>query len=212
MIEIPFDRCVIFSTLEFDEITDRLASAIHDPHLRLAPELNKKYKHQRYYGWVGGCKFLATRILGHKYFHLPMFLSPTIKGNIVALQRGYEISLSVNLQNLTFVLLLAWMGGLITTFSFVLDKVLGNISNDRYFVTVGISFLLYLITIGYFYFASWRATRFFKYLFVQKLTGFAKPAPQPWVPTLPKVGAPSSATDWIRANLPSFPSKSDLNN
>ncbi len=213
MIKIPFERCVIFSTLEFDRLMHKLTSAIYDPYL--SQYSMEKPKHQSYWGQVDGSKFLATRIIGHKYIHLPLFLSPTIEGKIVDIHHGYEISLTVKLQNLTFIFLLAWLGGLVTTISFAIDKILGGIANGSYFTSVGISLLIYLLTIGYFYFSAWRSIRFFRYLFVQKLTGFATAKDandRPWVPNIQHIPSKNSATYWLKENLPSFPSSSNFKN
>ena len=110
MIKIPFDRCVILTTLDFEQISERLATAIYDPRFSADRSAERAPKHQYYCGQIHGFKFSASRLIGHKYFHLPLVLSPTIEGNINALSTGYEISLTAKLQNVTVVLLLTWLG------------------------------------------------------------------------------------------------------
>jgi hypothetical protein len=215
MIRIPFDRCVILTTLNFEQIISRLESAIYHPSLPLDHDSHRDSKHQYYYGQIRGFRFLATRIIGHKHAHLPLFLSPTIEGNIKALRNGYEISLGVNLQNLTFVLLLTWLGGLCSTISAVFDRAFINIEDDRYFIGLGISTLLYLVALSYLYFLSWQTTRFFTTLFTQRLTGITKIGGadrQRWIPDLPPVvPTPQSATGWMSKNLPAFSHLSEVN-
>jgi hypothetical protein len=169
MIKIPFDRCFILTTLDFEQISERLATAIHDP--RFPPRDANSTSTQRYFGHIRGFKFSASPLLGHKHFHLPFCLSPTIEGNINAIATGYEISLTAKLQNLTLVLLLTWLGGILTACSAAFEKVLLNIDDVVYGRTLYISIFLYLATIAYLYFASWRTTRFFRSLFAHGLTG-----------------------------------------
>jgi hypothetical protein len=215
MIKIPFDRCVILTTLDFDRIIDRLESEIYDRRFNYTPNNNRSVKYQRYFGELRGFKFLATRIIGNKYLHLPGFFLPCIEGTIDQLHNGYEISLRVKLNNWTFVALLTWLGGLFTfTMSSIIDNVLGDVKDYRYLTDVGISIGLCLLTICYFYFASWRATKFFKNLFAQRLLGTTNiAAPQPkWQPQIPQLALQRSSVDWMRQNLPSFPSTPDAIN
>lgn len=218
MIRIPFDRCVILTTLDFAQVTDRLKSVIYDPNIPWQATNLNSLKHQPYFGQVRGFKFLATQIIGHKYLHLPIFLSPTIEGNINSLQSGYEISLAVRLNNVTFVLLLTWLGGLLTTVSSVLDNILVDAKNYQYLTTVQIAILCYLLVLAYLYFSAWSTTKFFRGLFAQGFTGTTKigVVERPiWDSALQfqEVGDfptgisqdRKSATDWLRHNLPSFP-------
>jgi hypothetical protein len=218
MIKIPFDRCVILTTLDFPQVTDRLESAIYDPRVPFQITDFTSPKHQPYVGQIRGFKFLATKIIGHKHLHLPIFLSPTIEGDINSLQSGYEISLAVRLNNVTFVLLLTWLGGLLTTISSALDNILVDAKNYQYLTTVQIAILCYLLVLAYLYFSAWSTTKFFRCLFAQGFTGTTKIGVvnrQIWdsalqfqqvddIPTrIPQ--EPKSATDWLRHNLPSFP-------
>lgn len=173
MIKIPFDRCVILTTLDFEQISERLATAIYDPHSQPRDTAASR-KHQRYSGYIHGFKFAASPLLGHKYLHLPSFLFPAIEGKIDALGNGYEISLTAKLQNLTFVLLLTGLGGILTACAIAFEKVLLNIQDALHGRSLLISILLYLATIAYFYFASWQITKFFKALFSQGLTGVSR--------------------------------------
>jgi hypothetical protein len=173
MIKIPFDRCVILTTLDFEQISARLATAIYDSRFPQRDSGKAPYR-QRYSGQIRGFKFSASPLIGHKHLHLPFCLFPTIEGNIHALATGYEISLTAKLQNLTFMLLLTWLGGILTACSVAFEKVLLNIQDAVYGATLSISILLYLATIAYLYFVSWQTTRFFKALFVQGLTGQGK--------------------------------------
>ncbi len=214
MIKIPFDRCVILTTLDFDRIIDRLESEIYDRRFEYQPKANRSAKHQRYYGDLHGFKFLATRMIGCKYLHLPGFLLPSVEGTIDHLHNGYEISLNVKLNNWTFILLLTWLGGLFTfTMSSLLDNMLGDVKDYRYLSDVGISIGIYLAIVGYFYFAAWRATKFFKSLFAQRLLGTTSiVAPQQnWLPSIQRqqLALQRSSVDWMRKNLPSFPSTPD---
>jgi hypothetical protein len=214
MIKIPFDRCVILTTLDFDRIIDRLESEIYDRRLENRPKPKRSARWQHYYGELRGFKFTATRIIGFKYLHLPGFLLPTIEGTIDQLYNGYEISLDVKLHTWTAIGLLTWLGGLFTfTASSILDNVLGEVRDYRYLTDVSISISLFLLTVFYLYFSSWRATKFFKALFAQRLLGTRDiVAPQTqWQPTLQrqKLALQRSSIDWMRRNLPSFPSTPD---
>ncbi len=211
MIKIPFDRCVILTTLDFDRIMDRLESEIYDRRFQYQPKANRSDKHQHYYGEIHGFKFLATRMIGGKYLHLPGFMLPSVEGTIDQLHNGYEVSLSVKLHNMTFILLLTWFGGLFTfAVSSLLDNTLGEIKDYRYLSDVGISVACYLLTVCYFYFSAWRATKFFKTLFAQRLLGTTNiAAPQQnWLPNVQRqqLAIQRSSIDWMRKNLPSFPS------
>jgi hypothetical protein len=218
MIKIPFDRCVILTTLDFAQVTDRLKSAIYDPDLPWeATDLNSP-KHQSYFGQIRGFKFLATQIIGHKYLHLPIFLSPTIEGNINSLQYGYEISLAVRLNNITFVLLLTCLGGILTTISSVLDNMFGLAKNYQFLTTVQVSIFCYILVLAYLYFSAWRTIQFFRTLFAQGFIGITQigiPDRQSWNSALQlqeisdfPARIPQeqkSSIDWLRHNLPSFP-------
>ncbi len=214
MIKLPFDRCVILTTLDFDRIIDRLESEIYDRRLDSRPKPKRSARWQRYYGELSGFKFTATRIIGLKYLHLPGFLLPTVEGRIDQLYNGYEISLAVKLHTWTAIALLTWLGGLLTfTLSSVFDNVLGDVRDHRYLTDVSISISLFLLTISYLYFASWRATKFFKALFAQRLLGTTSiVAPQnQWQPNIQRqqLALQRSSIDWMRRNLPSFPSTPD---
>lgn len=174
MIKLPFERYVILTTLDFDEMIQRLSTVIYDPYFSSSSNLTARSQRHRYLGRVGGCKFLATRIIGHKHFHLPLLLCPTIVGNINPLAHSHGVSLDVNLQNSTFILLLARLGGLITASSVVVDKIYLNLRDDIYSQTLLFSLLLYLATIVYLYLRAWRTTRFFKQLFAQRLRGISR--------------------------------------
>jgi hypothetical protein len=215
MIKIPFNRCVILTTLDFDRIIDRLESAIYDPRFPQTYGFGRTTRSQRYGGELHGFKFQATRIIGHKRIHIPLFLLPEVEGTIEQLHHGHEISLNVGLHNFTFMLLLTWFGGLFTfTTACIVDNVLGDIKDYHYLVDVGISLAIYLVTIAYFYFAAWRSTKFFKNLFAQRLLGTRSLRLEPqaqWEPDhqLPQIAIQRSAVDWMRANLPAFPSTPD---
>ena len=213
MIKIPFDRCVIISTLDLAQITDRLESAIYDPSFQSSSNTKVNSTHQRCFGQLQGFKFLANRIVGHKYLHLPTFLSPTIEGKIASLHHGYEISLAIKLNNLTLVLLLTWLGGLFTVLSSILDNILAGSSNDRYLMTVGITAIVYILVIAYFYFDAWRATKFFKTLFVKRFAVASgdEVVDQPsWHSgfDFPEASNSRSSIELLRQNLPSFPTRS----
>jgi hypothetical protein len=214
MIKIPFDRCVIVTTLDFAQITDRLESAIYDPKFSSESHLNKTPNQQSYLGQIRGYKFSATRIVGHKYLHLPGFLFPTIEGDINSLHHGYEISLAIKLHNITFVLLLTWLGGLFTIIPSIFDNIFIGTRNYQYLTIVQAIALVYIATIAYFYLDAWQATKFFKTLFVKK---FKSSIENPIVTTptrdpdsqIPQTGGAPSPTDLLRKNLPSFPRHGD---
>ncbi|MFM2303877.1 MAG: hypothetical protein RLZZ135_1287 [Cyanobacteriota bacterium] len=208
MIRIPFDRCTIFTTLNFEQIIARLESAIYHPSNRSARDDEQESQSQHYYGQIRTFRFLATRIIGHKSAHLPLCWSPTIEGNIKALPQGYQISLSVNLQNLTFVLLLTCLGALFTEICAVCDRASMHIE-DNGVKGLAISLLLYLAAICHLYFSSWQTIRFLQTLFAERLTGITKigsaARPTRWIPDLPSVvPATRSATDCIGQNLPAL--------
>jgi hypothetical protein len=159
MIKIPFDSCVIVSTLDFLQITQRLESAIDVgsavdrakiDSLETAPSDLEPTQH-RYFGQIQGFKFSATRLVGHKYFHLPAFLFPTIEGDINSLHHGYEILLDVKLHNITFALMLTWLGGLLATIAPALDNLLGGSKNYQYLTIVEIFALIYVAIVIHFY-------------------------------------------------------------
>ncbi|WP_310488232.1 hypothetical protein [Chamaesiphon sp. VAR_69_metabat_338] len=222
MIKIPFDSCVIVSTLDFSQITQRLASAIYVSSATDRASLDSletdtsdlKPTQQGYFGQIQGFKFSATRIVGHKSLHLPACLFPTIEGDINSLYHGYEILLDVKLHNLTFALLLGGLGGLLATIAPALDNILGGSKNEQYLTIVEIFPLLYLSVLIHFYVDAWRAKKFFRSLFVK---GFAlKPLverevaqPPAWNSDLQfqDAGNVRSSTELLRQNLPSFPRK-----
>ncbi len=220
MIRIPFNRCVILTTLDFSQIADRLESAIYVGEAALpgdSPDFGNSATRppnsQPYIGQIRDFKFLATRIVGHKYLHLPLFLLPSIEGKIHALHHGYEISLDVKLHDVTLVMLLTWLGGLVITIYSILDNILVGSKNPQYLMSVETMALVYVALLAYFYLDAWLATKFFKSLFVRELTGFAKNTfvtKPSWNSTLQFQDADSSvsSTTWLRKNLPSFPTDS----
>ncbi len=210
MIKIPFDRCVILTTLDYAQITNRLESAIYDSSFSAQSSVDRAPKQQRYFGQIQGFKFLANRIIGHRYWHLPAFLTPTIEGKIDSLYHGYEISLTVKLNSITFALLLTWLGGLFTTISSVIDNILTGSKNYQYLTTIQIIAGVYLLIIAYFYFEAWRATRYFRTLFIKELVGAVSSqvvARSMWNDNYDdeRFGDIQSTTDLLRQNLPSFP-------
>jgi hypothetical protein len=222
MIKIPFDSCVIVSTLDFSQITQRLESAIDvgsavdrakiDSLETATPDLEPRQ--YTYFGQIQGFKFSATRLVGYKYFHLPAFLFPTIEGDINSLHHGYEILLDVKLHNLTFALLLAGLGGLLATIAPALDNVLGGSKNEQYLTIVEIFVLLYLAFIIHFSVDAWHAKKFFRNLFVKRfalapIVDREVSQPPAWNSDLQfqDVGHVRSATELLRRNLPSFPRK-----
>jgi hypothetical protein len=213
MIRIPFDRCVIITTLNFAQIADRLESAIYDPSFSAQQNTHTLSTNQRYFGQIEGFKFLANRIIGSKYFHLPAFLSPTIEGKIDSLHHGYEISLAIKLHNITVALLLTWLGGLFATLSSVFDNIFTGTKNYQYVTIVQIIALVYLVVIVYFYFEAWRATKFFRTLFVKKFVGNIESGVVDramWHSNfdLQDVSKSRAVGDLLRKNLPSFPTGS----
>jgi hypothetical protein len=213
MIEIPFDRCTIVSTLNFSQITDRLESAIYDPNFVSQSNSSNTRKYPAYFGKIQGYKFSATRIIGHKYLHLPAFLFPTIEGKINSLHHGYEIYLSVKMHNITFALLLVWLGGLFTTIPAILDNIFVVSKNNQYLTTVGIIPLVFVVVISYFYLDAWRATKFFRTLFIKKFTAyvnnrdFTEAVGNSGFGRQPELSGALSTTDLLRKNLPSFPDR-----
>jgi hypothetical protein len=221
MINIPSNRCVIVTTLNFTQITERLVGAIYDPQFSSETTLDRALKSQPYLGKIQGFKFLATKIIGFKNLHLPVFLSPTIEGKIDSLHHGYEISLRLKLQNTTAALLLTCLGGLFTTISAILDNILTDARNYQYLTTVETIAVVYILVLAYFYFAACRETKYFKNLFIKGFTA----APQNPVPSdrsswdrdfqVRAVGNASGqsldtaepATGWLQQNLPSFPKR-----
>jgi hypothetical protein len=166
-------------------------------------------------------KFVAHRIIGHKYLRVPVFLLPTIEGKINGLRHGYQISLAIGLHNVTFLLLLTWLGGLLSLMPSVVDNILADSKNPLYLTTVAIATLSFTVIFAYLYFDAWRATTFFETLFAQGFT--ATPHPQVGSQSTGRsadfspefVGQRSqeiegfrTSTDWLRKNLPSFPSPS----
>ena len=209
MIRIPFDRCVIITTLNFAQIADRLESAIYDQSFS-SQNTDSPPTNQRYFGQIQGFRFLANRIVGYRYFHLPAFLSPTIEGKIDSLHHGYEISLVIKLHNITVALLLTWLGGLFATLSSVFDNIFTGTKNYQYLAIVQIIALVYLVVIVYFYFEAWRGTKFFRTLFVKKFVGNIERGVVDramWHSNfdLQDVRTSRSIGDLLRKNLPSFP-------
>jgi hypothetical protein len=210
MIKIPFNRCVILTTLDYTQITNRLESAIYDPSFLSQSGVDRVPNRQRYFGQIQGFKFLANRIIGHKYWHLPAFLTPTIAGKIESLYRGYEISLTIELNSITFALLLTWLGGLFTTVSSVIDNTLTGSKNYQYLTTVQIIAGVYILIIAYFYFEAWRATKYFRTLFIKELVGSISSQVvdrSMWDKGFDndRLGDIPATTALLRQNLPSFP-------
>jgi hypothetical protein len=213
MIRIPFDRCVIISTLNFAQITERLESAIYDPSFSSSQQTDSSPTNQCYFGQIQGFKFLANRIVGYKYFHLPAFLSPTIEGRIDSLHHGYEISLAIKLHNITVALLLTWLGGLFATLSSVFDNIFTGTKNYQFLSIVQLVAIIYIVIIAYFYFEAWRATKFFRTLFVKKFVGTIEHGVVDramWHSNfdLQDVRKSRAIGDLLRKNLPSFPTGS----
>ncbi|WP_310485427.1 hypothetical protein [Chamaesiphon sp. VAR_48_metabat_403] len=212
MIKIPGDRRIILTTLDFAQITDRLETAIYDPDFSSRSSDNPTPKHQQYFGKIQGLRFIATRIVGHKYLHVPAFLVPTIEGKIESLYRGYEISLTLKLNEITFAVLLAWLGVMLTTISSVLDNMFADSKNYQYLTIVLILAGLYILVVAYFYFEGWRARRFFKQLFTNGFAGatHARDVDSAmWQPEFDfeEVGNLRSTATLLRQNLPSFPAR-----
>ncbi len=205
MIKIPFNRCVILTTLDYAQITNRLESAIYDPSFSSQSGTDRAPKRQRYFGQIQGFKFVANRIIGHKYCHLPAFITPTIAGRIESLYRGYEISLTIELNSITFALLLTWLGGLFTTVSSVIDNTLTGSKNYQYLTTVQIIAGVYLLIIAYFYFEAWRATSYFRTLFIKELVGSISNQVDRSTWNNDFDNDLQSTTALLRQNLPSFP-------
>ena len=225
MIKIPFNRCVILTTLNLAQITNRLESAIYIGAASCSENLGSsalpidrsQSKQPRYFGQIRGFGFLATRIIGNKYVHLPTFLLPTIEGEIDGLYHGYEISLTVKLQNITCALLLICLGGLLVTIFSVPDSILTDRNNYQYLTIGQTAALLYMMVIAYFYFDAWRATKFFRTLFVKRFAGTSQLADfdrQAWSGDLQlqaEIDASGDSLDrqnlpiyWVRKNLPSI--------
>jgi hypothetical protein len=222
MIKIPFDSCVIVSTLDFLQINQRLESAIY---VRSAADragidaletdtLDRQPSPQRYFGQIQGFKFSATRLVGSKYFHLPEFLFPTIEGDINSLHHGYEILLDVKLHSITFALMLAGLGGLLATIAPALDNVFSGSKNDGYLTIVAIFALLYVAFISHLCADAWQTKKFFRNLFVKRFA--LKPVADLEISQPPEwnsefqfqdAGNVRSSTELLRQNLPSFPRK-----
>jgi hypothetical protein len=197
MIKIPFEQCVVLTTLDFEQISERLATAIYDPYCP-PRDTSIARKHQRYSGHIRGYKFSASPLLGNKHIHLPFFLFPTIEGNILPLANGYEISLMAKLQNFTFILLLTGLGGILLACSIAFEEALLDIQDALNGSVLLISVIFYLFTIAYFYFVSWQTTRFFQALFTQGLTGISRinvPQAGEWSQGLPQTNMQKSFSD-----------------
>lgn len=219
MINIPFNRCVVVTTLNLVQITDRLQSAIYDPHFAASTTADRGSQSQYYQGKIHGFKFSAARIISYKDFHLPIFLSPIIEGKIDSLYHGYKISLTMKVQNITVALLLTWLGGLFIAISTVLDHILTDPENYQYSIAFQMIVLCSIVVLAYFYFAAYRETKFFKTLFFK---GFAVATQHPDVSPRPSwsedfqfqevsnssgdlLSTAEPVTGWLRKNLPSFP-------
>ncbi|PSB55156.1 hypothetical protein C7B77_15950 [Chamaesiphon polymorphus CCALA 037] len=235
MIRIPFPQCVILTTLDFAQITDRLASAIYVgetqsptpmrisqdalpsadsavalPNMDSHSLVKVNPKQQHFIGEIQGFKFLATRIIGHKYLHLPKFLVPTIEGKINSLYHGYQLTICIKIHQITLILLLTWLGGLFTATSSIISNIVAGIDRGRFLVPLELFALAYVLVLGYLYFEAWRSTKFFQNLFVR---GFAGATSTPSVSSsvwssdlqVSEMGGGRSSTDWLRKNLPSFP-------
>jgi hypothetical protein len=222
MIKIPFDSCVIVSTLDFSQITQRLASAIHvssatdrvEIDVLETDTLDLQPSQQHYFGQIQGFKFSATRLVGSKSFHLPAFLFPTMEGDINSLHHGYEILLGIKLHNITFALMLAGLGGLLATIAPALDNVLGGSKNYQYLMTVEILALMYVVIVIHFYVDAWHTKKFFRNLFVKKFSlmpvaDIEVSQPSGWNSEFQfqDAGNVRSSTELLRQNLPSFPRK-----
>jgi hypothetical protein len=235
MIRIPFPQCVILTTLDFAQITDRLESAIYVgeaqspmprrvvpgalpsadsavavPNVESHSLVKVTPKQQHFLGEIQGFKFLATRIIGLKYLHLPRFLVPTIEGKINSLYHGYQLTLCIKIHQTTLILLLAWLGGLFTATASIISNILAGIDRGQFLMPLEYTALAYILVLGYLYLEAWRSTKFFKNLFVR---GFAGATSAPVVSSsvwsselqLSEMGRGRSSTDWLRKNLPSFP-------
>lgn len=223
MIKIPFDGCVIVSTLDFLQITQRLESAIYVSSVSgnrlavdrsIADEFALQRPKQLYFGQIHGFKFSATRLVGSKYFHLPACLFPTIEGDINSLHHGYEILLDIKLHTITFALLLAGLGGLLTTIAPALDNVFSGSKNDGYLTIIVIFALLYLAFVIHFCVDAWQTKKFFRNLFVKRfalkpIADLEAAQPPEWNSEFQfqDVGNARSSTELLRQNLPSFPRK-----
>jgi hypothetical protein len=236
MINIPFNRCVVVTTLNLAQIIDRLQSAIYDPHFASSNTAERDPRSQSYQGKIQGFKFSATRIITYKDFHLPILLSPTLEGKIASLYHGYEIALTIKVQSITVALLLTCVGGLSMAISTVLDPILTDPENYQNSSAFPIIVLSLIAVLGYFYFAAYRETKFFKALFIKRFEVATQPAAvsslhwseglfeevgqysEPDLSTTepvtgwlsePDLFTAEPVTGWLRKNLPSFPN-SDL--
>jgi hypothetical protein len=226
MIRLPFNRCMVVTTLDFARIVDRLESAVYvdrtssleDLSWRSLADDRQSLSHKSYIGQIGSFKFSATRIIGYKYLHLPTFLSPTIEGQIDSLNRGYEISLIVKIQKATLVLLLAGLGGIFTSISSILDNLLSDVKTYQYLTNVELFLFLYMLSIAYLYFEAWRSIEFFKTLFAKRLEIVTNlPIEDRRSVALASAGnirlgrmnRVRSTIDLLKKNLPSFPSFSE---
>jgi hypothetical protein len=176
MINIPFNRCVVVTTLNLVQIIDRLQGAIYDPHFVSSTTVERNPRPESYQGKIQGFKFSATRIITYKDFHLPIFLSPTIEGKIASLYHGYEIALTMKVQSITVALLLTCVGGLAMAISTVLDPILTDPENYQNSSAFQLIVLGLIAVLGYFYFAAYRETKFFKSLFIKGFKVATQPA------------------------------------
>jgi hypothetical protein len=221
MIKIPFASCVIVSTLDFLQITQRLESAIYlssatdrsEVDRSIADSSELQPSKPAYFGQIQAFKFSATRLVGHKYFHLPAFLFPTIEGDIQSLHHGYEIEIGIRLHHITLALILAVLGGLLATIGPALDSILGGSKNDQYLTVLQIVLVICAVLPIHFYMETWRAKKFFRSLFVKGFvltpqivdTSHSPDWNSDWL--FEEADNTRSSTQILRQNLPSFPRK-----
>jgi hypothetical protein len=219
MINIPFNRCVVVTTLNLAQITDRLQNAIYDPHFVASNPVDRDPQSQYYQGKIQGFKFSATRIISYKDFYLPIFLLPTIEGKIDSLYHGYKISLTIKVHNITVALLLTWLAGLFLVISTVLENILTDAENYQYSIAAQMVILCSIAVLTYFYFVAYRETKFFKALFIKGFTVATQHADVNSRPSWSedfqfqevghsageRLSTAEPVTGWLRKNLPSFP-------
>ena len=110
-------------------------------------------------------------------------------------------------------LLLTWLGSLLATLSSVVDNVIAGSKNYQYLTAIQAFALVYILVIAYFYFEAWRATKFFRTLFVKKFAGNIDRGVVDraiWHSDfeLRDVSKSRAIGDLLRKNLPSFPTDS----
>ncbi|NJR32151.1 MAG: hypothetical protein HC778_03945 [Chamaesiphon sp. CSU_1_12] len=158
---------------------------------------------QHFIGEIQGFKFLATRIIGHKYLHLPRFLVPTIEGKINSLYHGYQLTICIKIHQITLILLLTWLGGLFTATSSIIGNIVAGIDRGLLLIPLEFIALAYILVLGYLYLEAWRSTKFFQNLFVR---GFAGATSTPSVSSsvwsselqMSEMGGSQSSTHWLR--------------